>query len=153
MNIGRKPLILALSAVLFASAASNAEPAPVARTFATMGTASFRTFQPADLKPLAASAVAAPAAAPKAVGEKNSAGVESALDAAAEGLKGRCETAKDAGESPFRTMQSFAIKPTIVSAASQRCPDGTKWACHPWCNETDPMTGKCIFWVPVCGCE
>jgi hypothetical protein len=153
MNIGSKSLPLALMSVLIAAAASRAEPAPVVQTFATMGTASFRTFLPADLKPLAASAVVVPAAKPKAAVEKNFAGVQSALEAAAEGLKGRCETARDAGESPFRTMQSFSIKPTIVAAASQRCPDGMKWVCHPWCNETDPMTGKCIFWVPACGCE
>lgn len=153
MNIGLKSLPVALMAVLFAAAVSSAEPTPVVQAFATIGAASFRTFKPADLKPLAASTVVAPAVKPHAVGVRNSSGVESALDAAAGGLKGRCEMARDAGESPFRTLQSFSIKPTIITAASQRCPDGTKWVCHQWCNETDPMTGKCIFWVPVCGCE
>lgn len=133
MNLGRKPLLLALTAVLLASA-SNAATAPA-------------------IKPLAPSAVVAKPVAAVALADKDSAGVESALALAAEGLKGGCETARNSGESPFRTLQDFSIKPTIVAAAFQRCPDGTKWACHPWCNEYHPTTGKCVFWVPACACE
>ena len=115
--------LLIVIAVLFSSI-SHAEPAPAKpKASSTSGAAKF-------------------------------ASVEASLSLAAEGLKGGCETARASGDSPFRTLQSMDFRlPAAVYAASQRCPDGMRWACHPSCVEENPQTGKCIAWVPVCGCE
>ncbi|MEQ1919058.1 MAG: hypothetical protein ABL955_07650 [Elusimicrobiota bacterium] len=40
-----------------------------------------------------------------------------------------------------------------LDLAAGRCPDRMVWVCHPTCAEENPQTGKCMVWVPVCGCE
>lgn len=137
MNIRQSPLLAVIALVL--SSLSRAEPAPAPT-------------------PLAPSVVVAAAAKPKiseAARDAKIASVEAALSRAVEGLKGGCETARDSGESPFQALQSFSIQPpeAKVVLAAGRCPDRMVWACHPACAEENPQTGKCMVWVPVCGCE
>lgn len=90
------------------------------------------------------------AAVVPAQASKNTSKVDEALLLAAEGLRGGSETARSSAEAPFLALGGAVFRPV---AASQRCPDGMSWVCHPYCIEESPVSGKCIFWGRACGCE
>lgn len=146
----------ALACVLLATAAPAQSPkrAAAPKKNTTIEAASFRTYQSADLKPLAPSEVSASVKpnASAAGAENRFASVEASLSLASEALKGGCETASSSGESPFRALQAIDFKlPGVVAAASERCPAGTHWDCILICKVKDPL-GNCVIEVPLCGC-